>query len=140
MSNHTIVIPAADLTAVTEFYKVAWDAEPHTETPYYVGFNLDGQEIGLNPQGERDQMAGPVVYWKTDDLGAKVAEVEAEDPAGCVCQPGLSLAPGRQVNRTHLGQHRQLGRLERVLLRHRALRAIEAVEHQLPEVGLAHPG
>ena len=63
MSNHTIVIPAADLDAATAFYRTAWGAEPHTETPYYVGFNLDGQEIGLNPNGERDQMTGPVVYW-----------------------------------------------------------------------------
>ena len=38
------------------------------------GFNLDGQEIGLNPHGERDQMTGPVVYWATDDLAAKVAQ------------------------------------------------------------------
>ena len=45
MSSHTIVIPAADLAAATAFYRVAWGAEPHTETPYYVGFNLDGQEI-----------------------------------------------------------------------------------------------
>ena len=77
MSNHTIVIPAADLESATAFYRTAWGAEPHTETPYYVGFNLDGQEIGLNPNGERDRMTGPVVYWKTDDLAAKVAEVEA---------------------------------------------------------------
>ena len=72
MSNHTIVIPAPDLAATTAFYRTAWGTEPHTETPYYVGFNLDGQEIGLNPQGERDGMTGPVVYWMTDDLEAKV--------------------------------------------------------------------
>ncbi len=68
MSNHTIVIPTPDLAAATAFYTAAWGTEPHTETPYYVGFNLDGQEIGLNPNGERDQMTGPVVYWMTDDL------------------------------------------------------------------------
>ena len=60
MSNHTIVIPAADLETATAFYRTAWGAEPHTETPYYVGFNLDGQEIGLNPNGEGDRMTGPV--------------------------------------------------------------------------------
>jgi catechol 2,3-dioxygenase-like lactoylglutathione lyase family enzyme len=50
MSNHTIVIPAPDLAATTAFYRTAWGTEPHTETPYYVGFNLDGREIGLNPR------------------------------------------------------------------------------------------
>ena len=77
MSNHTIVIPTPDLDAATVFYRIAWGTEPHTETPYYVGFNLDDQEIGLNPNGERDGMTGPVVYWKTGDLEAKVAELEA---------------------------------------------------------------
>jgi len=92
MSNHTIVIPAADLETATAFYRTAWGAEPHTETPYYVGFNLDGQEIGLNPNGERDRMTGPVVYWKTDDLAAKVAEVEAA--GGTVVRPMTEVGGG----------------------------------------------
>ena len=95
MSNHTIVIPAPDLEAATAFYRTAWGTEPHTETPYYVGFNLDGQEIGLNPQGKRDQMAGPVVYWKTDDLGAKVAEVEAA--GGTVVRPVTAVGGGTSL-------------------------------------------
>jgi predicted enzyme related to lactoylglutathione lyase len=95
MSNHTIVIPAADLEAATAFYRTAWGAEPHTETPYYVGFNLDGQEIGLNPHGERDQMAGPVVYWKTDDLAATVASVEAA--GGTVVRPVTEVGGGTSL-------------------------------------------
>ena len=95
MSNHTIVIPAADLAAATAFYKVAWAAEPHTETPYYVGFNLDGQEIGLNPHGEHEHMTGPVVYWKTDDLEAKVAEVEAA--GGVVVRPVSAVGGGTSL-------------------------------------------
>jgi lactoylglutathione lyase len=95
MSNHTIVIPAADLEAATAFYRTAWGAEPHTETPYYVGFNLDGQEIGLNPHGERDQMAGPVVYWKTDDLAATVAAVEAS--GGTVVRPVTEVGGGTSL-------------------------------------------
>lgn len=95
MSNHTIVIPTADLGAATAFYTIAWGAEPHTETPYYVGFNLDGQEIGLNPQGDRDQMTGPVVYWKTDDLAAKVVEVEAA--GGTVVRPVTEVGGGTSL-------------------------------------------
>ena len=56
------------------------------------GFNLDGQEIGLNPHGERDQMTGPVVYWATDDLAAKVAEVEAA--GGTVVRPLTEVGGG----------------------------------------------
>ncbi|WP_374456781.1 VOC family protein [Nocardioides sp.] len=95
MSNHTIVIPTPDLAAATAFYTVAWGTEPHTDTPYYVGFNLDGQEIGLNPNGERDRMAGPVVYWQTDDLAAKVAEVEAA--GGTVVRPVREVGGGTSL-------------------------------------------
>ena len=95
MSHHTIVIPAPDLAAATAFYRLAWGTEPHTETPYYVGFNLDGQEIGLNPRGERDQMTGPVVYWATDDLAAKVAEVEAA--GGTVVRPLTEVGGGTSL-------------------------------------------
>jgi len=95
MSNHTIVIPTPDLDAATAFYRIVWGAEPHTETPYYVGFNLDGQEIGLNPNGERDGMTGPVVYWKTDDLEAKVAELEAAGAA--VVRPVTAVGGGTSL-------------------------------------------
>lgn len=95
MSNHTIVIPTPDLAAATAFYRVAWSADPHTETPYYVGFNLDGQEIGLNPHGAAQGMAGPVVYWMTDDLAAKVAEVEAA--GGTVVRPVTEVGGGTSL-------------------------------------------
>lgn len=77
MTNHSIVVPVTDLVASTAFYRTAWGVEPHTDSPYYVGFNIDGQEVGLNPNGEADKMTGPVVYWHTDDLEAKVVELEA---------------------------------------------------------------
>ena len=92
MTVSSIVIPVKDVAAATAFYRTVFGAEPHTDTPYYVGFNLDGQEIGLNPQGEREQMTGPVVYWKTDDLAAKVAEVEAA--GGTVVRPVTEVGGG----------------------------------------------
>ena len=95
MSNHTIVVPTPDLETATAFYRTAWATEPHTETPYYVGFNLDGQEIGLNPHGERDGMTGPVVYWKTDDLEGTVAEVEAA--GGTVVRPVTAVGGGTSL-------------------------------------------
>ena len=95
MSNHTIVIPVEDLAAATAFYTTAFGVEPHTDTPYYVGFNLDGQEIGINPNGDKDRMTGPVVYWSTDDLAAKVAEVEAA--GGTVVRPVTQVGGGTSL-------------------------------------------
>ncbi|WP_210443313.1 VOC family protein [Nocardioides sp. SYSU D00065] len=95
MTNHSIVIPVDDIAAATAFYTTAFGVEPHTDTPYYVGFNLDGQEIGLNPNGEADRMTGPVVYWETDDVAAKVAEVEAA--GGRVVRPVSEVGGGTSL-------------------------------------------
>jgi lactoylglutathione lyase len=95
MSNHTIVIPVEDLASATAFYTTAFGVEPHTDTPYYVGFNLDGQEIGINPNGDKDRMTGPVVYWSIDDLAAKVAEVEAA--GGTVVRPVTQVGGGTSL-------------------------------------------
>jgi predicted enzyme related to lactoylglutathione lyase len=46
--------------------------QPHTDQPYYVGFNVDGQEVGLNPHGHQQGMTGPVGYWQVDDVTAAV--------------------------------------------------------------------
>ena len=38
-----------DLEAAKAVY-AALLGQPHTDQPYYVGFNVDGQEIGLEPE------------------------------------------------------------------------------------------
>ena len=95
MSNHTIVIPATDLETATAFYRTAWGAEPHTETPYYVGFNLDGLEIGLNPHGHASGMVGPTPFYATEDIEAGVAALVAA--GGEVVQPPSEVGGGTTI-------------------------------------------
>jgi predicted enzyme related to lactoylglutathione lyase len=73
MTASSIVIPVKDVAAATAFYRTVFGADPHTETPYYVGFNLDGLEIGLNPHGHATGLIGPTAYHATDDIEAAVA-------------------------------------------------------------------
>jgi predicted enzyme related to lactoylglutathione lyase len=40
---------------------------PHTDEPYYVGYNINGFEVGLNPPGEG---GGPVAFADVEDLDA----------------------------------------------------------------------
>ena len=35
---------------------------------YYVGFEVDDQDIGLDPNGHSKGMTGPVGYWHVDDI------------------------------------------------------------------------
>ncbi len=41
------IIPVKDLSAAKAMYAKVLGVAPHTDTPYYVGFNVDGHEIAL---------------------------------------------------------------------------------------------
>ena len=69
----TIVAPVRDLGAAKAIYTVLLGAEPHTDEPYYVGFNVDGCEFGLNPAGFDQGASGPVAYVDVEDMEASVA-------------------------------------------------------------------
>jgi predicted enzyme related to lactoylglutathione lyase len=60
----SVVVPVTDLAAAKAVYTALY-GEPHTDQPYYVGYNADGFEVSLNPAGGSD---GPVAYADVDDL------------------------------------------------------------------------
>jgi hypothetical protein len=51
-----------------------------TSASYYVGFEAEGQHIGLVPVGRPQGMSSPVAYWHVPDIEAKLAEVTARVP------------------------------------------------------------
>ena len=63
----SIVIPVSDVNATKAVYTALLGA-PHSDTPYYVGYQANGVEIGLTPQGDRE--LGPVAYVAVEDLDA----------------------------------------------------------------------
>src|SRR5258708_39525471 len=85
MSNgiKTIIYPVTDLAAAKAIYQGLAGADPYVDQPYYVGFAVDGQDIGLDPNGHRHGMPGPVAYWHVDDL-AKSMETLLAAGAGSV--------------------------------------------------------
>jgi hypothetical protein len=44
----TIIYPVRDLARVKVRYGTAAGVEPVTDEPYYVGYRVDGQDIGLD--------------------------------------------------------------------------------------------
>ncbi len=89
MTVSSIVIPVKDIATATAFYRTVFGAEPHTDTPYYVGFNLDGLEIGLNPNGHATGMVGATAYHATDDVEAAVAALV--DAGATVVSPATAV-------------------------------------------------
>jgi predicted enzyme related to lactoylglutathione lyase len=59
-----LVIPASDLNAAKAIY-TALLGDPHTDQPYYVGYNVEGFEVALAPG---DPSGGPVAFADVDDL------------------------------------------------------------------------
>lgn len=70
----TVLHPVTDLSAAKAVYTALLGMEPTSDSPYYVGYEAAGQQIGLVPNSD---MASPVTYWHVADIEAKLAEVTA---------------------------------------------------------------
>jgi predicted enzyme related to lactoylglutathione lyase len=72
----TVIFPVKDLDATKAVYTALF-GEPHTDQPYYVGYRVGSQDIGLNPQGHAQGLTDTTGYWQVDDVAASLAELVA---------------------------------------------------------------
>ncbi|GAA1368065.1 VOC family protein [Catellatospora chokoriensis] len=91
----TVLHPVSDLAAAKAVYTALLGMLPQTDSPYYVGFEAAGQQIGLVPGGGPQGMTSPVAYWHVADIEAKLAEVTAA--GGTVKEPAHDVGGGRLV-------------------------------------------
>jgi predicted enzyme related to lactoylglutathione lyase len=73
----TVLHPVSDLEKAKPVYVALLGLQPQADAPYYVGFDVAGQHIGLVPGGAGQGMSSPVAYWQVSDIEAKLAEVTA---------------------------------------------------------------
>jgi predicted enzyme related to lactoylglutathione lyase len=71
----TVLHPVSDLSKSKPVYTALLGVEPSADAEYYVGYDAEGQHIGLVPGG--GGMTSPVAYWHVSDIEAKLAEVTA---------------------------------------------------------------
>ena len=64
----TVIYPVKDLAQAKGFYAKLLGAEPYVDQPYYVGFRVGEQEIGLDPHGHDQGMTAPVGYLTVSDI------------------------------------------------------------------------
>ncbi len=79
----------------TAVYSALLGIPPQSEGSYYVGYDVEGQHIGLLPGGGPQGMTSPVAYWHVEDIEAKLAEVIAAGAA--VKEPVRNVGGGRRV-------------------------------------------
>jgi catechol 2,3-dioxygenase-like lactoylglutathione lyase family enzyme len=67
----TVIYPTADLAAAKAFVTRMLGIEPYFDQPFYVGYDVAGYELALDPNG--DAAAGATTYWGVADIDVAVA-------------------------------------------------------------------
>ena len=77
MTANTIIYPVRDLAAAKSVYTTLLGTEPYVDEPYYVGYRVEGQELGLDPHGFDQGFTGPVPFYDVDDLAGMIGALTA---------------------------------------------------------------
>ena len=98
--------PVEDIVRATALYGTLLGVEPYVDEPYYVGFRIGNQEIGLDPNGHKLGMSGPVGFFQVSDIreslqslldaGAQ-AQQEARDVGGGMLVGYVKDADGNSI-------------------------------------------
>lgn len=65
----TTIYKVNDLEQAKAWYAQAFGVKPYFDEPFYVGFNIGGYELGIQPTEQKTSNAENVVsYWATDDI------------------------------------------------------------------------
>lgn len=59
----TVIYAAPDLEKAKKFYSALLGTEPYFDMPFYVGYNVGGFELGLDPNKEGSGEGGSLAYW-----------------------------------------------------------------------------
>ena len=77
----TAIYPAPDLGAAKRWYAELLGVAPYFDEPFYVGFNVAGYEMGLDPDLSTSTpgAGGAVAYWGVADLAAALERLAKDD-------------------------------------------------------------
>lgn len=66
----TTIYKVGDIDKAKAWYTKAFGVEPYFDEPYYVGFNIGGYELGLQPEDEptSDKVESVVAYWGVENI------------------------------------------------------------------------
>jgi predicted enzyme related to lactoylglutathione lyase len=68
----TVIYAVSDLGTARTWYSSVLGFAPYFDQPFYVGFNVGGYELGLDPDPStpRATGGGAVAYWGVSDAGS----------------------------------------------------------------------
>ncbi len=70
----TVIYHVTDLNRAKAWYSTAFQQQPYFDQPFYVGFNIAGYELGLDPDQSvrRPGPGGSVAYWRVAQIDGAV--------------------------------------------------------------------
>ena len=72
----TVIYNVDDLDRAKAWYTAVLGQEPYFAEPFYVGFNVGGFELGLDPSAQnRPGEGGTTAYWGVAEIGAAHARL-----------------------------------------------------------------
>jgi predicted enzyme related to lactoylglutathione lyase len=66
----TAIYKVSNIPEATAWYSLVFQTQPYFDEPFYVGFNIGGYELGLQPE-EGDSAAksdNVIIYWGVNDI------------------------------------------------------------------------
>ena len=73
----TVIYPVSDLAEARAWYSQVLGRGPYFDEPFYVGFNIGGFELGLDPNAQGRGAGGSVAYWGVDNADEAIARLVA---------------------------------------------------------------
>jgi len=69
----TVIYKVPDMEQAKVWYAQAFEVKPYFDEPFYIGYNIGGYELGIQPRVEGDKGTGDnvLVYWGVDDVKEK---------------------------------------------------------------------
>jgi predicted enzyme related to lactoylglutathione lyase len=82
----TVIYKVADLAAAKTWYSNLTGIQPYFDQPFYVGFDINGCELGLDPDMKDVQTGNQAVaYWAVDSVDDALKRLTEADAV--VVQP-----------------------------------------------------
>ena len=74
----TVIYKVADVAKAKNWYTDIFGITPYFDEPFYVGYNVGGYELGLDPDTKKQKpgAGGSMAYWGVKDLKATLKTLE----------------------------------------------------------------
>jgi lactoylglutathione lyase len=73
----TVIYKVSDIASAKTWYATVFATEPYFDEPFYVGFNIGGYELGLQPEAanEETKAESVVAYWGVENVEEAYARI-----------------------------------------------------------------